>query len=127
MAAPTVPTPSPPPPRETLYVFAIDVLDPTYKDDAVLMYLRDAVTITNWSHPLPGVFLIRSYFSAFYLSEALRTMIGDASCLVIEADPNNKGGWLTQQAWDWFKAPAPTSASGPALPRLLNPARKKDP
>jgi hypothetical protein len=99
-------------PQERLYVFTVDILDPAFNTDALLTYMRDAATVTNWSYPLPGTFLIRSYYSAHYLSEALRKMVNGVSCLVIEADPNNKGGWLPRPAWDWFNPPQRAAGLG---------------
>lgn len=94
---------------EKLYVFSVDFLAPTFNMEGLLAYIRDTRTITNWSYPTPGVFLLKSHQSAFQLSESLRRIIGGARCLVIEANAANVGGWLPKQAWDWFEPPAPLS------------------
>lgn len=93
------------PDPQKLYLFMVDFLDAAFNADALFIYLRDSYAITRWSNPLPGVFMFKSSLSGPYLSEALRRIVNGAKCLLIEGNPNNKGGWLPKEAWEWFNPP----------------------
>jgi hypothetical protein len=87
---------------DKMYVFAFDLSHLGVNVQIITQYINDSRTISSWSYCTPGVFLLRSTQRALHLSEALRTVTGGARCLVIEVDPVNVGGWLPQEAWNWF-------------------------
>lgn len=87
---------------ERMYVFAVNLADPHFKTEVVLTYLKDARGIVDWAYYIPGVFLLKSTRDAISLGEALRKLVGDAFCLLIEARPENSNGWLPAAAWEWI-------------------------
>ncbi len=108
--------------KEKLYVFAFDQYEPGFNVEALLAYMRDARPILSWSYVVPSVFLIRSYETGYFLSEALRHVVGGgARCLVIEATATNMGGWLPKPAWDWIERvePKPETKNALSIPNLF--------
>jgi hypothetical protein len=105
---------------EKLYIFGFDALDPKVNLQSLAQYMTDSRTIRSWSYLTVGLYLIRSTHSAMDLSEALRRVVGNARCIVIQADDRNVGGWLPPQAWDWLSRKEPAAINALTMaPRTL--------
>lgn len=113
------------PGSEKMYLFSYNYMDPKCSVDAVVEYVKAARNITSWAYYTPGCIVFKSSSTAYDLAESLRRIASNANCIVVEINPNNIGGWLPKNAWDWFTQNNPSYpplATG--VPTLLEALKK---
>jgi hypothetical protein len=86
-----------------LYAFCYDMFDPKCSPEALLTYVKASRHIDSWASYTPGTVLIKSKLTGYELSEDLRRIINNAFCMCVELNPNNMGGWLPEQSWNWIR------------------------
>jgi hypothetical protein len=85
------------------YLISLDLLDPTLNLDGLKEFIKTSDMFENWWNHIPGVFLVVSECNAAMISGALRKYTNDARLLVIETNPLDSDGWLSERAWRWVR------------------------
>jgi hypothetical protein len=85
-----------------MFLIAVDLSDPTLDFQRLKSFIRDSDIFQNWWNHIPGVFLVTSTRSVETVSDEMKSMVGSARYLVMEANPAESEGWLPEQAWRWI-------------------------
>jgi hypothetical protein len=85
---------------ERTFLVAFDRLDPAVDVDGLKEFIK---TFGNWWNHIPGVFLVTSQKDADTISVEVRRYTKDARLLVIEVEPSESDGLLSQSAWKWIR------------------------
>lgn len=85
------------------YLISLDLLDPTMDLDGLKEFIKTSEIFENWWNHIPGVFLVVSDRDAAAISKAIRRYTSDARLLVIETNPLDSDGWLSERAWRWVR------------------------
>jgi hypothetical protein len=85
------------------YLISLDLLDPTLDLDGLKEFIKTSAIFENWWNHIPGVFLVVSDRDASAISKAVRHYTNDARLLVVEANPQESDGWLSERAWQWVR------------------------
>lgn len=85
------------------YLISLDLLDPTLDLDGLKEFVKTSEIFENWWNHIPGVFLVVSDLDAPAISKAIRHYTNDARLLVIETNPEDSDGWLSEKGWRWVR------------------------
>ena len=88
---------------ERMFVVAVDASHPDFDVVAVKSILRGSPMFSGWWNYIPGCFLVTTKSTADETADEIRRATGQASVLVIEADPKASEGWLPDRGWDWIR------------------------
>ena len=88
---------------ERTFMLTVDLLDPTLDLDAFKEFIKTSPLFDNWWNHIPGVFLVVSSQDASRISEAIRKYTHQARLLVVEVNPSESDGWLTETGWKWIR------------------------
>jgi hypothetical protein len=81
----------------------LDLLDPTLDLDGLKEFIKTSSVFENWWNHIPGVFLVVSDQDAAAISKAVRRYTNEARLLVIETNPRDSDGWLSERSWKWVR------------------------
>jgi hypothetical protein len=85
-----------------MYLVTYDLKKPgqDYKD------LHEAIKgCGTWWHYLESTWLLKTSLTATQIFERLQPYLdSNDRILIIRVTPNDKSGWLTQDAWNWINA-----------------------
>jgi hypothetical protein len=101
------------PMTERTFMLTVDLLDPTLDLDAVKEFIKTSPLFDNWWNHIPGVFLVVSSQDAGRISAAIRKYTHEARLLVVEVNPSESDGWLTEKGWKWIRRRSGQSADEP--------------
>lgn len=66
--------------------------------------LRTSGYITTWWHYLPGgLYFVESSLEVNALYNLFIHHIQNRYFIIMEVNPANQQGWLSREAWEWFK------------------------
>jgi hypothetical protein len=85
------------------YLISLDLLDPTLDLDGLKEFIKTSAVFENWWNHIPGVFLVVSDRDAAAISKAVRRYTNEARLLVIEINPHDSDGWLSERGWKWVR------------------------
>jgi hypothetical protein len=85
------------------YLISMDLLDATLDLDGLKEFIKTSALFINWWNHIPGVFLVVSDHDAAAISKVVRRYTNDARALVIETNPLDSDGWLSDRAWQWVR------------------------
>jgi hypothetical protein len=85
------------------FLIALDLLDPALDLDGLNEFVKTSPLFDNWWNHIPGVFLVLSDTSADVISKAVRRYTKSARMLVIETNPEESEGWLSERGWKWIR------------------------
>jgi hypothetical protein len=85
------------------YLVSLDLLDPTLDLDGLKEFIKTSSIFENWWNHIPGVFLVVSGQDAAAISKAVRRYTNEARLLVIETNPADSDGWLSERGWKWVR------------------------
>lgn len=85
------------------FMIALDLLDPTLDLDGLKKFVQKSPMFDNWWNHIPGVFMVVSDRGADAISEAVRRYTNSARMLMIETDPDESDGWLSERGWKWIR------------------------
>jgi hypothetical protein len=85
------------------YLISLDLLDPTLDLDGLKEFIKTSAMFENWWNHIPGVFLVVSDRDAVAMSKAVRHYTNDARFLVIETNPEDSDGWISERGWRWVR------------------------
>ena len=85
------------------YLISLDLLDPTLDLDGLKEFIKTSSVFENWWNHIPGVFLVVSDQDAPAISKAVRRYTNEARLLVIETNPRDSDGWLSERSWKWVR------------------------
>lgn len=89
--------------KSKTYLITLDILDPTLDLDGLKEFIKTTSLFENWWNHIPGVFLVVSSRDAAAISAAVRRYTNDARLLVIETNPKDSDGWLSERGWKWLR------------------------
>lgn len=87
--------------KPTMYIVAFD----PYKSDAGAMHklITTMPHTVDWSHYIGSAYLFRSNSNAATLENYINNhWVGNF--IISPIDPENTGGWLPKDAWDWVNS-----------------------
>jgi hypothetical protein len=71
-------------------------------------YIKSLYTngyVESWWHYLPGgLYLIGTHLEVNQIYNLLIKHMPNRSFIVMEVNPKNQQGWLTKEAWNWFRS-----------------------
>lgn len=85
------------------YLISLDLFDPTLDLDGLKEFIKTSTIFENWWNHIPGVFLVISDHDATAISKQIRRYTNEARLLIIEANPQESDGWLSDRAWRWVR------------------------
>ena len=85
------------------YILTVDLLDPTLDLDALKEFIKTTTLFDNWWNHIPGVFLVISRHSAARIRREMLKYAHEARFLVMEVNPSESDGWLTEKGWNWIR------------------------
>ena len=88
---------------ERTFMLTIDFLDPTLDLEALNEFIKTSPLFDNWWNHIPGVFLVVSSEDASKISAAIRKYTRETRLLVVEVNPSESDGWLTEKGWTWIR------------------------
>lgn len=97
---------------ERTYIIALDGLDPVVDSAEIKNFIKaNDRDFKNWWNHIPYVFLVTSEMSADAIAERLKPFSHGSSFVVMEVNPANSEGWLSERAWNWIRKRSPSRAS----------------
>ena len=94
------------------FMITLDLL-PSLDLDGLREYVKTSSLFENWWNHI-GAFLVVSDRRADAISEAVKRYTRSARMLVIEANPAESEGWLSERGWKWIRRRSQEAAEQPA-------------
>jgi hypothetical protein len=88
---------------ERTFLVTFDRLDPTADVGGLKEFIKTNKMFGNWWNHIPGVFLVTSNSDSDAISAEVRHYTKDARLLVIEVQPGESDGLLSDSAWKWIR------------------------
>jgi len=95
------------------FMITLDLL-PSLDLDGLREYVKTSSLFENWWNHIAGVVLVVSDRRADAISEAVKRYTRSARMLVIEANPAESEGWLSERGWEWIRRRSQEAAEQPA-------------
>jgi hypothetical protein len=89
---------------EKTYLITFDPFDLTADVPGFLAFLQTTPLFDSWWNHIPGVFMVTSEKWADEISAAVRLYTKKARMLVVEVNPVESDGWLSDAAWSWVRS-----------------------
>lgn len=94
------------------YLLTYDVGAAAALQPQLLAFVKDNRHIQQWSHPYPGLYLIKSSATVWTLAESFRGFFTDfKNHVIVPLDPNTTQGILPTNFWDWLRQPETSGLS----------------
>lgn len=85
------------------YIITYDLKNAPIRNYATLIFAIKS--LGPWWHHLESTWIISTNLNAGQIWNQLYTHInGNDRLLIVKIDPSDKGGWLTQDAWNWLNS-----------------------
>jgi hypothetical protein len=88
---------------ERAFIVTFDLLDPTLDWEAFKEFVKTSKMFKDWWNHIPGIFLVTSESDAATISAEVRRYTKNARLLVMEVQPAESDGLLTETAWKWIR------------------------
>jgi hypothetical protein len=87
---------------ERTYIITVDPTDTSMDVAGLFAFLRSGSMFDQWWNHIPAVFMVKSDRRAKEILDAFRTYTKNAKLLVMEVNPEEADGWLSDQGWSWI-------------------------
>jgi hypothetical protein len=85
------------------FIITLDPVDPTTDVPGMMAFIQNSALFDSWWNHIPAVFLVTSDRNATEISDAMRQYTKDTKLLVMEVNPAESEGWLSDQSWTWIR------------------------
>lgn len=90
----------------------------------LVAFVKENRHVRQWSHPYPGLFLLKSDAEVWTLAASFRSFFTDVnSHIVVPVDSNATQGIMPPYVWEWLNLPDQSPLSG--LLGLLPPPKEE--